>query len=88
MEQTAVEWFIEKFKDLEADFKYSVIDYETYKSKQINLLDQAKEMEKVQRSQANNGNYCAVCGSTEFWYNEELDSSIVEDDEEIDEDDD
>jgi hypothetical protein len=80
MEQTAVEWFIEKFKDLEADFKYSVIDYETYKSKQINLLDQAKEMEKEQRSQANNGNYCAVCGSTEFWYDEELDSSIVDDD--------
>jgi hypothetical protein len=44
-EKTAVEWLIEKFKDLEADFKYSVIDYETYKSKQINLLEQAKEME-------------------------------------------
>ena len=48
MKQTAVEWLIEKFKDLEADFKYSVIDYETYKSKQINLLEQAKEMELSQ----------------------------------------
>ena len=86
MEQTAVEWFIEKFKDLEADFKYSLIDYETYKSKQINLLDQAKEMEKEQRSQANNGNYCAVCDGTEFWYDEELDSSIIEDDDEYDDD--
>jgi hypothetical protein len=47
--KTAVEWLIEKFKDLEADFKYSVIDYETYKSKQINLLEQAKEMEKEQK---------------------------------------
>jgi hypothetical protein len=47
--KTAVEWLIEEFKDLEADFKYSVIDYETYKSKQINLLEQAKEMEKQQQ---------------------------------------
>jgi hypothetical protein len=46
MEISAVYWLIEKFKDLESDFKYSVIDYETYKSKQIDLLEQAKEREK------------------------------------------
>jgi len=49
MEQTSIEWLIEKFKDLEADFKYSVIDYETYKSKQIDLLEQAKEMVKLEK---------------------------------------
>jgi hypothetical protein len=46
MKETLVQWLIEKFKDLEVDFKYSVIDYETYKSKQIDLLEQAKEIEK------------------------------------------
>ena len=48
---TAVEWLIEKFKDLEADFKYSVIDYETYKSKQITLLEEAKDIDKEQKEE-------------------------------------
>jgi len=45
MKETLVQWLIEKFKDLEVDFKYSVIDYETYKSKQIDLLEEAKQIE-------------------------------------------
>ena len=57
--KTAVEWLIEEFKDLEADFKYSVIDYETYKSKKINLLEQAKEMEKQQLQECWNTAYQA-----------------------------
>jgi hypothetical protein len=44
MAQTTVDWLIEKFKELEADFKYSIIDYETYKSKQMSLLEQSKKM--------------------------------------------
>jgi len=44
MAQTTVDWLIEKFKELEADFKYSIIDYETYKSKQMSLLEQANKM--------------------------------------------
>jgi hypothetical protein len=78
MEQTAVEWLL----------------FELSKNGLLpdgissDIHNQAKEMEKEQRSQANNGNYCAVCGGTEFWYDEELDSSIIEDDDEYDDDDD
>ena len=72
-QDSAVEWFANKvLQSRQMGF---------ISNKQFaELLSEAKEMEKVQRSQANNGNYCAVCGSTEFWYDEELDSSIVDDD--------
>ena len=69
MEETAVEFLFKRLSHY----------YPNMEKSYNPLFEQAKEREKEQRSQANNGNYCAVCGGTEFWYNEELDSSIVED---------
>lgn len=48
MKQTAVEWLFERFIDLNADMKYSVIAWEEYLSKRADLFEQAKEMEKEQ----------------------------------------
>jgi hypothetical protein len=45
---TVVEWLINELKILQADFKYSVIDYETYIEKRIELLEQARDMENKQ----------------------------------------
>jgi hypothetical protein len=44
--QTTIEWFIEYSKEIEADFKYSAITYETYKLKIKDLFEQALDMEK------------------------------------------
>jgi hypothetical protein len=76
MEQTAVEFLFKRLSHY----------YPGMEKSYYPLFEKAKEMEKEQRSQANNGNYCAVCGGTEFWYDEELDSSIIEDDDEYDDD--
>ena len=46
--QTAVEWLFERFIDLNADMKYSVIAWEEYLSKRADLLEQAKAIEKEQ----------------------------------------
>lgn len=43
-----VEWLINELNVLQADFKYSVIDYETYIEKRIELLEQARDMENKQ----------------------------------------
>jgi tRNA U34 5-carboxymethylaminomethyl modifying enzyme MnmG/GidA len=45
---TVVEWLINELKVLQADFKYSVIDYETYIEKRTELLEQARDMENKQ----------------------------------------
>ncbi len=78
MEQTAVEFLVKEFSEILGQIKTETMQDLLL----VDAINRAKEMEKEQRSQANNGNYCAVCGGTEFWYNEELDSSIVEDDDE------
>jgi hypothetical protein len=44
------------------------------------ILEKAKQIEINQKNEANDGDYCAVCGGTEFWNDEELDSSIDEED--------
>jgi hypothetical protein len=31
------------------------------------ILEKAKQIEINQRNEANDGDYCAVCGGTEFW---------------------
>ena len=46
--QTVVEWLFERFIDLNADMKYSVITWEEYLSKRADLLEQSKAMEKEQ----------------------------------------
>jgi hypothetical protein len=48
MKQTAVEWLIENIIQLNASRKYGVISWNTYLSKQEELFNQAKEMEKQQ----------------------------------------
>lgn len=74
MEQTAVEFLVKEFSEILGQIKTEPMQDLLL----VDAINRAKEMEKEQRSQANNGNYCGVCGSTEFWYDEELDSSIVE----------
>ena len=54
MKQTAVEWLFERFIDLNADMKYSVITWEEYLSKRADLLEQAKAIEKQQIEAAYN----------------------------------
>lgn len=44
--KTTIEWLIEYSKEIEVDFKYSAISYETYKLKRKDLFEQALEMEK------------------------------------------
>jgi hypothetical protein len=78
MEETSVEFLFKRLS-----FYYPGMEKSHY-----SLFKKAKEMEREQRSQANNGNYCAVCGSIELWYDEELDSGIEDDEDEDDECDD
>jgi len=47
------------------------------------ILEKAKQIEINQRNEANDGDYCAVCGGTEFWNDEEdyIDEEDDDDDE-------
>jgi hypothetical protein len=60
MEQTAVEWLEEKWNKYDASIG---------KAQFRLFLKQAKEMEKKQMY--SKGDYCAVCGSREFFNDEE-----------------
>lgn len=84
IKQTAVEWLESELKEFKkaGDMYQFCIGITELRE----LISEAKKIESVQLSNANNGNYCAVCGSTEFWYDEDLDSSIVKDDEYEDDD--
>ena len=58
--QTAIEWLEMEIVKLET--KYAI------PGKIYELCEQAKRMSEVE---AQPGDYCAVCGSQEFWNNEE-----------------
>ena len=58
--QTAIEWLEMEIVKLEKDFAIPGKIYE--------LCEQAKRMSEVE---AQPGDYCAVCGSQEFWNNNE-----------------
>jgi hypothetical protein len=51
---TAVEWLIEEI--------HKNMDFIP-----VHIQEQAKNMELNQKNEANNGDYCACCGGTEFW---------------------
>ena len=50
---TAVEWLIEEI--------HKNMDFIP-----VHIQEQAKNMESNQKNEANNGDYCACCGGTEF----------------------
>ena len=56
--ETAIEWLEMEIVKLEKDFAIPGKIYE--------LCEQAKRMSEVE---AQPGDYCAVCGSQEFWNN-------------------
>ena len=58
--QTAIEWLEMEIVKLEKDFAIPGKIYE--------LCEQAKRMSEVETQP---GDYCAVCGSQEFWNNNE-----------------
>ena len=61
MEQTAVEWLENKLDIIfPLEFEWDKLN---------NIFQQAKEMEKKQMY--SKGDYCAVCGSREFFNDEE-----------------
>jgi hypothetical protein len=47
------------------------------------ILEKAKQIEINQKNEANDSDYCAVCGGTEFW-NKSMDLDVI--DEEDDDD--
>lgn len=59
---TAVEWLEQQLGSKIADTNIRISAPKFYE-----LINQAKNMEINQKNEANNGDYCACCGGTEFW---------------------
>ncbi len=56
---TAIEWLEMEIVKLEREFAIPGKVYE--------LCEEAKIIERSQMFESQDGDYCAVCGSTEFW---------------------